>query len=336
MTTPAPSTIGAAIDAAHEARQELPRPHLGASIIGHKCDRYIWLSFRWAVVEQFSGRILRLFRRGHMEEATVHEDLRLAGCKVQTIDPATRKQFRFDDGHFGGSCDGIITHGVPEAVKVPHLLEVKTHSAKSFVDLQKNGVHKSKPQHWAQMQVYMHAFELTRALYYSVNKDTDEIYTERVQIAQPEPMKLFAKAQRLIASDRIPEPLSTDPTWFECRYCAAHDQCHGSKLTKQVNCRTCLHSTAERDGRWTCAHWGADIPDVDAQRAGCDEHLLHPDLVPPTWKMDPSPEHGVIWLTPHGSIKQPEYTSAEVVANPAGCASGVRDEWAHFGGKVVG
>lgn len=336
MTTPAPSTIGAAIDAAHEARQELPRPHLGASIIGHKCDRYIWLSFRWAVVEQFSGRILRLFRRGHMEEATVHEDLRLAGCKVQTIDPATRKQFRFDDGHFGGSCDGIITHGVPEAVKVPHLLEVKTHSTKSFKEVQERGVHISKPQHWAQMQVYMAAFDLEWALYYAVNKDTDEIYTERVQIAPPEPMKLFAKAQRLIASDRAPNPISTDPTWFECRYCAAHDQCHGSKLTKQVNCRTCLHSTAERDGRWTCAHWGVDIPDVDAQRAGCDEHLLHPDLVPPDWKMDPSPEHGVIWLTPHGKIKQPDYTSAEVVANPAGCASGVRDEWAHFGGKVVG
>ena len=111
MTTPAPSTIGAAIDAAHEARQELPRPHMGASIIGHKCERWIWLSFRWAVVEKFPGRILRLFRRGQMEEAIVHEDLRLAGCKVQTIDPATRKQYRFDDGHFGGSCDGIITHG---------------------------------------------------------------------------------------------------------------------------------------------------------------------------------------------------------------------------------
>ena len=24
------------------------RPHLGASEIGHECDRYLWLSFRWA------------------------------------------------------------------------------------------------------------------------------------------------------------------------------------------------------------------------------------------------------------------------------------------------
>lgn len=330
------SEIARLIDAAHEAAQEPPRPHLGASMIGHECERYIWLSFRWAVVERFSGRMLRLFRRGHMEENTVHDDLRLTGCQVSTINPETRKQWRFDDGHFGGSCDGVITSGVPEAPKVPHLLEIKTHSAKSFADLQKHGVQKSKRQHWDQMQVYMRAFDLPWALYYAVNKDTDEVHTERVQHAPAISQALFDKAQRIIASPEMPPPLTDDPTFFKCKYCSAHDLCHGSKLTKQVNCRTCAHSTPERDGRWTCAHWESDIPDVDAQRAGCDSHVLHPDLVP-GWKFEPA-DSGVIWLTPAGKIHNaPEgHTSSEIVANWQACAKNVKAEWADFGGKVVG
>lgn len=334
MKIPEPmNTMAAAIDAAHEAQQEPPRPHLGASMIGHACERWIWLSFRWAVVEKFPGRVLRLFRRGQREESMVHEDLRMIGCQVSTINPETRKQWRFDDGHFGGSCDGIITSGVPEARKTQHALEIKTHSKKSFDDLEKHGVQKSEPQHWAQMQVYMAAFELDRALYYAVCKDDDRIYTERVDRDAKASFELFAKAQRIATADRMPEPLSVDPTWYECKWCAAHDLCHGSKLVRQVNCRTCAHSTAERDGRWTCAHWGMDIPDVDAQRAGCDSHVLHPDLTP--WQYEPT-DDGVIWLTPHGKIKQPEYLSTEIVANPAACASGVRDEFAQWGARVVG
>lgn len=326
-------SIKSLIDSAHEANQELPRPHMGASMIGHPCDRWIWLSFRWAVVEKFQGRILRLFRRGHMEEVTVHEDLRMAGCQISTIDPEARKQYRFVDGHFGGSCDGIINSGLPEAKKTPHVLEVKTHSLKSFNDLEKHGVQKSKPQHWAQMQVYMMAFSLDDALYYAVCKDDDRIYTERVKLDKDRALDFFKKAQRLIGADRMPEPLSADPTWYECKFCAAHSFCHGDKLTRQVNCRTCANSTAEEDGLWTCAHWESDIPSPEAQRSGCDEHVLHPDLTP--WSYEPQ-ERGIVWMTPAGKVAQPEYSSREIVANWKACASGVKNEWSDFGAKVVG
>ena len=83
--------ISALIDAAHEERQEKPRPHLGASMLGHKCDRWLWLSFRWAVVEKFPGRILRLFRRGHNEEQQIISDLRAIGLDVRTPSAGDRK-----------------------------------------------------------------------------------------------------------------------------------------------------------------------------------------------------------------------------------------------------
>lgn len=273
-------TLAGLIDKAHEARAEEPRPHMGASQIGHPCRRYLWLSFRWAFRPKFPGRILRLFRRGHHEENWIVEDLKLAGIEISDKDPETNRQYFFKDGHFGGSMDGIIESGVPEAPTKRHVFEAKTHSLKSFKDVVAKGVEKSKPIHYAQMQVYMQRNGIDRALYYAVCKDNDEIYTERVRLKDAEAKKLNNKAQEIIASERMPEPLSADPTWFECKFCDAWDQCHGSQTTKEVNCRTCAHSTALRDGAWHCARWDSEIPAVEFQRSGCDDHVIHPDLVP--------------------------------------------------------
>jgi hypothetical protein len=76
------TTIESLIDDHHAAQPNGLRLHLGASGLGHKCDRWIWLSFRWAIQEQFPGRILRLFRRGHNEEATIVADLEAIGIKI--------------------------------------------------------------------------------------------------------------------------------------------------------------------------------------------------------------------------------------------------------------
>ena len=46
-------------------------------------------------------------------------------------------------GHFRGHMDGAAI-GLPEAPDTWHVLEFKTHNAKSFADLQKNGVAKIK------------------------------------------------------------------------------------------------------------------------------------------------------------------------------------------------
>ena len=73
------ATTAKAIDAYHESKKEKPRPHMGVSLLGHPCDRWLWLSFRWAIQEDFPGRILRLFRRGHHEENWIVQDLRAIG-----------------------------------------------------------------------------------------------------------------------------------------------------------------------------------------------------------------------------------------------------------------
>ncbi len=110
-TLPDPQhSIAALIDAAHEAKAEAPRGHLGASLLGHHCDRWLWLNFRWAVIEKFPGRILRVFRRGQNEEAQIVSDLRAIGIDIRDTQGA---QSRVDFGaHVGGSLDGIIHSGV--------------------------------------------------------------------------------------------------------------------------------------------------------------------------------------------------------------------------------
>jgi len=283
-TTPV-VTIATLIDEAHQKRQEKPRPHLGCSMLGHSCDRWLWLSFRWAVIEKFPGRILRLFRRGHHEEHFIVSDLRSAGVDIRDTAGA---QSRVDFGtHVSGSIDGVIHSGVPGAEKGKHIAEFKTASKKAFDDLEKNGVEKSKPEHFVQMQVYMAGTGIDRALYLTVCKDDDRIHTERVKFDKDVAGKAIARGQRIALSDRMPEPISSDASWYQCKFCDAHEFCHQSKTTKHVNCRTCALATAMPDSTWHCAKWDAEIP-LDSQRTGCESHVLHPDLVP--WQRKDGPD----------------------------------------------
>ena len=270
-------STAALIDEYHASRPDKPRPHLGASMLGHHCDRWLWLSFRHVIVEHFPGRILRLFRRGQNEEAIVVSDLRAIGCEV--VDQmADGSQWRVDfGGHVSGSIDGMITQGLPEAPKAKHLLEIKTHSKKSFDDLTAKGVKESKPMHWAQMQLYMMGTGVERALYAAVCKDDDRYHFERIHFDKDAAQALVERGHRITASDRMPEPVSADPTWYQCRFCPAHSFCHKGEAIHQTNCRTCGWSTAMPDSTFKCEQHGATIP-TDEQYKEHPCHELHDDI----------------------------------------------------------
>lgn len=143
---PAPSTPTlTAIYASYEARQgDGFRDHLGASIIGKSCARALWYDFRWVTPSRHSGRLLRLFETGQLEEDRMVRNLRATGATVLEVDPDTGRQFRVEahGGHFGGSLDGVAL-GLLEAPKTWHVLEFKTHSAKSFADLRFHFFHET-------------------------------------------------------------------------------------------------------------------------------------------------------------------------------------------------
>lgn len=292
--TPTPSAIYAAYEA---ERSDGFRDHLGASLIGKSCERALWYDFRWATLQQFSGRILRLFETGNLEEARLVRNLRMTGATVLEVDPETGRQWRVEahGGHFGGSLDAVAI-GLREAPKTWHVVEFKTHSAKSFRDLGAKGVAVSKPQHWAQMQIYMHLTGLDRALYVAVCKDTDALHVERVHADRAAAERLLDRARRVIEAKRPPSRISEDPTWWECRFCDHRAVCHDGAAAES-NCRTCLHSTAV-EGGWHCARLDR-VLDSAAQRAGCGKHLFVPDLVPGE-VVDAGEDH-VVYRMPDGT-----------------------------------
>lgn len=316
-------TIAELIDKHHEENQELPRPHMGASLLGHPCDRYLWLVFRWAVVEKFPGRILRIFRRGQLEEQTLISDLRAIGIDIQKTGKA---QSRVDFGsHVSGSVDGVAECGVPFGDCKRYVVEFKTHSLKSFKKLEEDGVQLAHPRHYAQMQVYMLGMKIDRALYVGICKDDDRIWTEIIKFEKDLANALVERGKRIALSDRMPEPISSDPSWYQCKWCPANEFCHKTKTTKEVNCRTCAHVTATPDSTFTCArHGGAEVP-VEFQRQGCDGHVLNPYLVP--WQVQPGPDDmTAVYIidgkpVANGEPNETTFTSREILANPKICAN---------------
>lgn len=266
-----------------------PRPHLGASEIGRPCDRAIWYSFRWASKKKLPGRIKRLFDRGNREEEVFMRELKGIGAEVYDRDPVTGLQHRFEaiDGHFGGSCDGVARN-LPEAPKSWCIVEFKTHGNKSFTDLVAKGVEESKPEHYAQMQVYMGLAELERALYLAVNKDTDELHSEWIHFDKAAFAALLERAEKIIRADEPPPGISTDPAWWQCKMCDHQNVCHG-EFAAIKNCRTCVHASPAHDALWHCAAHKRNLS-VAEQRIGCRSHLVLPPLVAYAEAIDAGPD----------------------------------------------
>ncbi len=276
------------------------RPHLGASLIGHECERYLWLNFRWVDEKKFPGRMLRLFETGNLAEARFVANLRRIGVEVHETDPEG-KQWRVSDigGHFGGSMDAAVL-GLPEAPKTWHVAEFKTANEKSFNELVKKRVQQAKPQHYAQMQAYMGLTGMDRALYMAVNKNDDTLYVERIEFDKSAFDKLRERAERVINATEPPQKLSTDPSWYVCKLCSFHSHCHGD-TAPAVNCRTCVHSTPEMDGdgKWSCQNIGSEIGLI-GQRIGCDSHRYIPIMLERFAKQTDYVNGDVIYETPDG------------------------------------
>lgn len=279
------------------------RPHLGASQIGHHCDRYLWYQFHWADHEEFDGRLLRLFDHGNVEEQRLINDLRNVGMKVMPLDPDTGHQWTFTKfgGHFGCSVDAV---GKTDCW---FLLEFKTASDKRFKELEKlQSVKEWSYQYYAQVIVGMELSGLTECLHITVNKNTDEIYAETILPNKSEADILLDRAERIIFSDEPLERCSEDPAWWQCKFCCMHDICHGSKVA-EVNERTRVDARPMEDGSWEPIY---------------GPHLMNPYLVPYAKAVEHvdgairyEGDSGVFWNDPRGvDGGRFHYTSEEMRA----------------------
>lgn len=245
------------------------RRHLGSSIIGHDCARYLWLNFRWAAQERVEGRMRRLWDRGHLEEPRMIAWLRMVGFTVHEFDHEedgeTQYRITGSEGHFGGSLDSVAE--LPERYglgPVPLLAEYKTHNDKSFKLLLKDGMEKSKPQHYKQMCSYGAAYKLQYGLYCAVNKNDDTLHYEIVELDWAQADDLYRKADHIIFTQIPPRKVNDSPAFYLCKMCSMIGVCHLGEAVER-NCRSCINARPIEDKQWWCeihSHDGnAPIPD---------------------------------------------------------------------------
>jgi hypothetical protein len=234
--------INALVDAALIAEREAtpPRTYLGASRLGHACERALQFEFAGAPKDEgadFGGQTLRIFAIGHQLEDLAIRWLRAAG-----IDLVTQKR---DGGQFGfsvaggrirGHVDGIIA-AAPAALglRAPALWECKTMNAKNWRACVKDGVTVSKPVYAAQIAIYQAYMEATvpgisaaPALFTAINKDTAEIHHELVPFDAALAQRMSDRAVRILqatdAGELLPR-IAQARDFYECRFCAWAERC---------------------------------------------------------------------------------------------------------------
>ena len=231
--------ISALIDSGlQQARAgQTKRLYLGASRLGVACERALQFEYAQAPVDHgrdFQGRILRIFERGHLSEASMVTWLCGAGFDLRThkaLPDGSFEQYGFSvaEGRLQGHVDGVFVAG-PDGFAYPALWETKNLNAKSWRDLQKNGLAISKPVYAAQVAVYQAYLDLHEhpAIFTAVNADTMEIYAELIPFDAALAQRMSDRAVRVITATEAQEQLPRaylDPTHFECKFCAYAERC---------------------------------------------------------------------------------------------------------------
>lgn len=243
------------------------RGHLGASVIGHSCDRYLWYHFRWVKMPSHSARLLRIFRRGRTEEERIINMLRSTGLVISstvielcenmglppeprsidimrsygldvytpnTVEPhSEQQQIKVNlPPHLGGSLDGILH--VPEnyvgmfGYFMP--IEIKTHNKNSFSAMKKNGdsIRWNVPQHFVQGNTYAVKTGCSHFLYVAENKNDDELYLKQ-EVAESSVTALnVVRAEQIIYQEHEKHTAKTTEKW-RCRMCDFAATCHRKK-----------------------------------------------------------------------------------------------------------
>ena len=271
-----------ALEAQHVSEQ---RGYIGASSIGAACERRIWNQFHWVNTEKMTAKSLKAIADGHHSEEIMAGRLRLVRGIALHTHQEDGKQFGFEDGHIRGHLDGIM-QGL-EYNPEKHVWEHKCVNVEKFGKLLKLKVH-DEPNallewdeiYYAQAQLYMHYFNIMWH-YLTVCTPGSRDETSCITAYNAEAANHYIdKAKKIASADKPPPRISENAAWFQCKMCPFPDNCHGGKVA-ELNCRTCVHSTAIENSKWVCELHTQELS-YEAQKTGCKDHLFNPGLMPGT------------------------------------------------------
>ena len=263
------------------------RWHLGASKIGDVCRRRLWYGFRWVLKPNHSGRLLRLFQRGHLEENRYIEYLKGIGFKVHSYEFPNKwdwdgqgdpwitvkgKQYRIRgaNGHYGGSLDAVLEFPPEWNISVPVLGEFKTNcTGATFTKLYDKGLRLHKPEHYNQTCAYGAAYGFSHVAYFNTNKNDDDMYVEIAKLDFEIARQMELKAEAIIYSQEAPPRYSENANHMECKsMCSYTEICHYNKPPEK-NCRSCAQCSPTNNAEFYCSIHAGVIP-RDFVPKGCD------------------------------------------------------------------
>lgn len=246
---------------------EFPRGYAGISGAGEECLRKRQFEHYFVAKGEYDARTARIFQIGHLFEPIFYAEAKELGYKIY----GDQTDLSLLGGKLLGHCDGVI-EGVVEAPKTPHILELKTLNDKSWKDTAKKGVKASKPIYYSQMQLYMEAFKLTRALFVAINKNDCSYHMERVNKDNHFIEEVLNKTVDVFESEFLLQRISEKRGFYKCGWCTYNDICFNNAPIERT-CRSCIASVFEEGMTWSCWRHSKQM-DRDEQIEACDDHNL--------------------------------------------------------------
>lgn len=242
--------VNAIIDAGILARRakESPRDYLGASLIGHPCMRYlVYVYSKTPPDEELTARTIRIFDIGHAAEDLVASQIGSSDQERMFKESAARwlrdggfelltkrvdgKQFGWEalDDKLQGHIDGALVTGpaLPDLI-YPALWESKALNRKSWNKVKKHGIKIASETYYGQCQVNMAYLEIGQTVFTVVNKDTEELHHEIVDLDLARAQILSDRALDVIRAKEggyLPSRIATNSDFFVCKMCSHRQRC---------------------------------------------------------------------------------------------------------------
>ena len=219
-----------------EAKKEKPRGYVGASSIGDDCERKLWYQLnKPEYARERKAELILAANDGHRGEDLFASYVRKIDGVELVTHGADGRQLGFSDldGGFKGHCDGLIT-GLPQAPKTRHVWEHKVKNEKYYnllLNLKTTNDIKNVLQLWdytyyCQAVIYMYYFDCTRHYMTVGMAGSRKFQSLRTNSNTELAKQLIQKAKRILAYTTPPLGISSNPTFWKCKFCDYSKECH--------------------------------------------------------------------------------------------------------------
>lgn len=177
-----------------------------------KCQRQIFFKFKQAPKEKKDPRIMRIFEAGEWLHRYVYNILYQSKIGAITEVPMPQNEM------ISGRTDAIICLDGEN-----YILDIKTINGMQF-----RGLKQAKDEHQFQVQLYMHFFDVKKAILLYIDKDKQELKEFVINYDEDLVKTLLDGLDELkvnLEKDVVPGVLIDYPQNWQCSYCQYRSIC---------------------------------------------------------------------------------------------------------------